>query len=160
KDILLFRDPAERHLGEMMLEPLLERFRSNGPRALIMLPPEEAGRLNGVDLPDSSLYEIVYQLHRAMEMFNRDAASDALASLQAAAPHHRLTMHARFVLARYDADNVEQLEAIDALLERFPEDPTFLLARISCLRELDRRDERLELLRRLSDQPSADLVFA
>src|SRR5262245_10073303 len=26
KDILLFRDPTERHLGEMMLEPLLERF--------------------------------------------------------------------------------------------------------------------------------------
>src|SRR5262249_48043018 len=39
KGILLVRDPTERHLGEMMLEPLLERFRATGPRGLIMLPP-------------------------------------------------------------------------------------------------------------------------
>ena len=160
KGILLFRDPTERHLGEMMLEPLLDRFKSNGPRALIMLPAEEAGRLQGLNLPDAHLYEIVYELHRAMEAYNREAAGEALARLQAAAPEHRLTLHARYVLARYDAHNAEQLDAIDALLARFPDDPTFLLARIACLRELDRRDERLDLLRRLSAQPNADLVFA
>lgn len=160
KDILLFRDPTERHLGEMMLEPLLERFKSNGPRALIMLPPDQAGRLDGIDLPDAPLYEMVYQLHRAMEAYDRNAAAEALARLQAAAPDHRLTLHARFVLARYDAHNTEQLEAIDALLARFPDDPTLLLARVACLRDLDRRDDRIDLLRRLSDQPNADLVFA
>ena len=38
KGILLFRDPSERHLGEMMLDPLLERFRSTGPRGLVFVP--------------------------------------------------------------------------------------------------------------------------
>jgi tetratricopeptide (TPR) repeat protein len=160
KGILLFRDPTERHLGEMMLEPLLERFKSNGPRVIAMLPPGEAHRLDGIELPDAPLYEIVYRMHRAMEIFDRDAAGKALAEMQALAPDHRLTLHSRYILGRYDAHNPEQLAALDELLKRFPDDPTFLLARVTVLRELDRREERLSLLKRLSSQPSADLVFA
>jgi tetratricopeptide (TPR) repeat protein len=160
KGILLFRDPLERHLGEMMLEPLLERFKANGPRAMVMLPPGEAHRLPTVELPDAALYELVYKLHRAMEAYDREAAGRALLELQQTAPDHRLTLHARYIMGRYDAHNVEQLAAIDELLKRFPDDPTFLLARVSVLRELDRRDERIALLKQLSTQPSADLVFA
>ena len=160
KGILLFRDATERHLGEMMLEPLLERFKSNGPRAMVMLPPDEVHRLEGIQLPDAPLYEIVYRMHRAMEAFDRDAAGKALAELQSLAPDHRLTLYSRYILGRYDAHNPEQLAALDELLKRFPDDPTFLLARISVLRELDRRDERISLLKRLSSQSSADLVFA
>ena len=160
KGILLFRDPSERHLGEMMLDPLLERFRSTGPRALVLLPPEEAHRLNGVTLLDVELYDAVYRIHRAMEGHDREAAGRELGQLQASAPDHRLTLHAHHVLARYDANSVEQLAAIDKLLERFPDDPTLLLSRIGCLRDLDRREERLTLLRRLSSQANADLIFA
>src|SRR5207249_3653421 len=114
----------------------------------------------GIVLPDAPLYELVYRLHHSMEAYDRDAAGRALAELQATAPDHRLTLHARYIMGRYDAHNVEQLAAIDELLKRFPDDPTFLLARVSVLRELDRRDERLTLLKQLSSQPSADLIFA
>src|SRR5262249_18005523 len=89
KGILLFRDPTERHLGEMMLEPLLERFRSLGPRGLVMLPPEQAGRLHGIELPDADLFDLLYQLRQAMEKQNRNGALQALAQLEANAPGHR-----------------------------------------------------------------------
>src|SRR5579864_2221944 len=160
KGILLFRDPTERHLGEMMLEPLLERFRSLGPRGLIMLPPEEAVRLRGIDLPDAGLYDLLYELHQAMEKQDRNRALRALAELQTQAPGNRLTLYARYTLARYDGHNGEQLAALDQLLERFHDDATFELWRIGCLRDLDRREERLALLQRLSRQPNADPIFA
>jgi tetratricopeptide (TPR) repeat protein len=160
KGILLVRDPAERHLGEMMLEPLLERFRASGPRALIMLPPGEGERLAGIDLPDAELYDALFRIHRAMEAYDRDAAGLELSALVEQHPDHRLTLHAQFIVARYDAHNAEQLAAVDRMLERFPDDPTLLLARAGCLRELDRREERLSLLRRLSSQANADLIFA
>jgi tetratricopeptide (TPR) repeat protein len=160
KGIVLFRDPSERHLGEMMLDPLLERFRSLGPRALIMLPPDQAGRLQGIDLPDAELYDRVYQLHVAMEKQERNRALQLLAELEAAAPEHRLALYARYVLARYDGHNSEQLAALDKLLERFPDDATFQLWRVGCLRELDRKEERMALLRQMSKQPNADPIFA
>lgn len=159
KGILLYRDPTERHLGEMMLEPLLERFRSTGPRALILLPASESTRLQEIDLPDVGLYDRLYQIHEAMERSDRAQASRAFAELEAAAPGHRLVLYARYVLARYDANNAEQLAALDALLERYPDDVTFLLLRITVLRDLDRRDDRLKLLRRLSQQSGSDPIF-
>lgn len=160
KGILLIRDPSEQRLGEMMLDPLLERFRSTGPRVLLMLPPEHSQRLSQIPLPDAELYDAIFRIHRAMERFERETAGRELSFLQAHYPEHRLTLHAQYVLARYDANNAEQLAAIDRLLERFPDDPTLLLARVGCLRELDRRDERLTLLRRLSSQSNTDLIFA
>lgn len=159
RGVLLFRDPSERPLGEMMLEPLLERFRSHGPRALIALPAEEGARLEGLDLPDAELYDRVYRIHRAMELSDRETAGAIFDELQKQAPDHRLTLYARYLLGRYDAHNVEQLAAVDELLRHFPDDPTFLLARVQVLRDLDRREERLSLLKRLTEQPHTDLIF-
>lgn len=159
KGILLYRDATERHLGEMMLDPLLERFRSSGPRGLVLLPPSEADRLKGIELPDADLYDRLYEIHRAMEISDRSAAGRILADMEAAAPDHRLVLYARYVLARYDANNAEQLATLDALLQRFPDDVTFLLQRINVLRDLDRREDRIALLRRLSQQPGSDPIF-
>src|SRR5439155_3959203 len=78
KGILLFRDPSERHLGEMMLDPLLERFRSTGPRGLVFVPPEEARRIDGLQLPDVDLYDRIYRIHRAMEACERADAGPEL----------------------------------------------------------------------------------
>lgn len=159
RGVVLFRDPHEHHLGEMLLEPLLERFRANGPRALIALPSDEASRLDGLQLPDAPLYERIYHLNRAMESLDRETAGAIFDQLHQEAPNHRLTLYARYLLGRYDAHNVEQLAAIDELLEHFPNDPTFLLARVQVLRDLDRREERLTLLRSLAELPQTDLIF-
>src|SRR5207302_9224565 len=71
----------------------------------------------------------------------------------------RLPLAGRRALAAYDADPSERLASVEAMLAHFPEDNNLQLARISCLRELARRDERLALLRELCERPGADPIF-
>jgi tetratricopeptide (TPR) repeat protein len=42
--VVLLRDPTERHFGEMIMEDLVKQHPINGPRGMLLLPPEEASR--------------------------------------------------------------------------------------------------------------------
>jgi tetratricopeptide (TPR) repeat protein len=138
---------------------MLERYRATGPRGMTLVPHAEAHRLDGLNLPDAALYDHVYRLQRALEVHQRDRAADALAALEAEAPEHRLTFQARFILARYDADHAKFLAAVEELLRLFPQDGVFEMAKVACLGQLVRRDERLALLRAICDRKDADPVF-
>jgi hypothetical protein len=72
------------------------------------------------------------------------------------APGHRLTLQARRLLALDDADPAGLLAAVEALLGLFPDDAVLQAAKLACLRELARRDERLTLLRAVCARPDAD----
>ncbi len=71
-------------------------------------------------------------------------------------PGHRLALHARCVLAHYDADPAELLAGVEAQLALFPDDVNLRLSQFGCLRMLGRRDERVALYRELCGRPDAD----
>ena len=87
---------------------------------------------------------------------DREGAEAACATLCAEAPGHRLALHARCVLAHYDADPAELLAGVEAQLALFPDDVNLRLSQLGCLRMLGRRDERVALYRELCGRPDPD----
>lgn len=156
---LLIRDPYFRHIGEALADMTLERYRASGPRAMALVPREQAHLLDGLDLPDAALYDRLHELNRALDRHDRAAAQAALDAMTAADPKHRLTLWARRGLAGYDANTIELLAVADELLGLFRDDGPTQMLKLSCLRQLGRRDARLELLRLICDKKGAHPAF-
>ena len=87
----------------------------------MLVPPEEAARLDSVDLADAPRYDQLYQLARALEDHRREDARNLFEAMNAEAPDHRLTWHARRSLAAYDADIAAGLASVEGALA-CPED--------------------------------------
>ncbi len=142
----LIRDPYHRQIDEFSAEPTLERYRANGPRAMVMLPADQAARLNDVVLPEAELYDDYYALQTALLRHDRVCALARIADMTVRAPQHRMTLFAQRSLANYDGDEAGRLRVTDALLLQFPHDVNFRLARQSLLYKLGRREQCLEYL--------------
>lgn len=156
---LLIRDPSIRKMGECLADALVERYQSTGPRGMLLAPLHDAARLAEVELPDAELYDLLYRLQSALNDNDRESAAAAHDQMQNLAPQHRLTLHARRTLAGYDFDPAGALLACEQLMVQFPKDANLQLTKLSCLRDLARRDDRLKLLEEIASQPGSDPVF-
>ncbi len=159
QDVLLIRDPTHRYFVQYPADDFLKRYQATGPRGMALVPQERAELLEGVTLPDTELYDQVYEFNQALEKHQRERAAQICEDMKASAPDHYLTWQARLTLSRYDANNTEMLANVEGLLKLFPEDGPLQLQKINCLRDLVRHDERLQLLKRQSENKEADLVF-
>jgi cellulose synthase operon protein C len=159
RQTLRIRDPFIYYSGEFVIQPLLERYRASGPRGMALVPAARGELIEGLALPDAGLYDQLYQVSRALAEHRRAAARQDCEAMQRAAPAHRLTLSARRALACYDGNSAALLQCLEELLSQFPDDACLLLAKLGCLRELARRDQRLAMLEGLVSQPGADQVF-
>ena len=157
---LWLRDPQDRRTNEAPLDVLLERYVATGPRALVLVPRTAAGLLDGIPFKEASLHDRLHRLQEALLKFNRPAAGAVYHEMVATEPGHRLTLMARVALSRYDANPTLLLQALDAMLELFPKESTFLLAKINALRDLGRREERLAMAKQQLASPDGDPLFA
>jgi tetratricopeptide (TPR) repeat protein len=164
---LLIRDPSHPMVGEARAEPLLADQAPWGPRGLVLVPPDHAAMLDGIELPETEAWARLHALDRALEGHDREAAGRLLAELRATAPESAPCRLGAQRLARYDRDSSGLLAELDALLARFPGSASLLLQRVWCLFELGRRDEAIAVLResqrlhpalaaRLADELSLD----
>ncbi|MBI3821960.1 MAG: C39 family peptidase, partial [Planctomycetes bacterium] len=126
---LIIRDPGERHRVEMAYDVMLERYRSTGPRGMAMVPIAQKEKLAALTLPDEALYEILFQVERALKDHRREEARLGVEALAGQAPKHFLTATAQRILAIYDADMPAELTHTERLLELFPGDTHLELAR-------------------------------
>ena len=117
---LIIRDPAHASLVEVSADPFLERYAATGPRGLALAPADEAGRLEGLELPCEALYDARYQFDRALAAHDPEAAAEALHALQALDPDHRLTLEALASLSQYRGDTEGLMGALDALRRLAP----------------------------------------
>lgn len=159
---LLIRDPFIRLLGEALGEEMLNRQRPFGARGMALVPkdrPELVKVLMELDLPDAELNERNHWLETALKSHRRDEAQDEFERMQALAPDDPLTILARRELARYDSDTTTALDCDNRMLAQFEDQPTFVLSKLSLLRDLARRDERIELCRRMCDKKDVHPVF-
>lgn len=143
---LLIRDPGQSQFGECLAEGLFASQQPSGPRGMLLLPPEEAHRLDGLQLPDEALWDLYYRLTTALEIHQRDEAMGCLQHLREQAPEHRLTWQAQRALAWYDGREHQVLEATEALLARFPDDANLILSKASSLAQLQSREVQLAWL--------------
>jgi len=146
KNTVFLADHQERRPTEGPLDAILERFRSSGPRCLALVPVSEAVWLDGLTLPDADAYDHLYAVQQPLLVHDRPAAAAALDRLRVLFHGHRLAKVGALALARYDAHPTRLVAALDALLADFPHDPTFVMAKASALRELNRAADRLALL--------------
>ncbi len=151
--VLLIRDPHRRSKGEFLMDEMLEQQKANGPRGHIILPSSEAGRLDGVALPDADLWDLHHEAALALDGHDRPVAEHALARLQWGAPDHRLTLQCQGMLAAYDARPTTALEAVNSLLAQFPSDVNLKTRQLSLLQQLEKVPERLERLREACEGP-------
>lgn len=156
---LLVRDPYFRHVVEFLAEKTLEGQQASGPRGMAMVPRERAALLDGLELPEAGLYDLHQAALLALSRHDRPAALAAVEKLEAAAPGHRLALQARRAVAHYDANAIEILAQVERLLALFPKDVNLQLTRLSCLRELGRREERLKILAGLGVGKDADPLY-
>ncbi|MBV9123631.1 MAG: C39 family peptidase, partial [Planctomycetes bacterium] len=159
RETLLIRDPYERNFREFICSEMVKWLRSTGPRGMALVPQDKAALLEGLTFPDAALYDQLHRLQRALEEHDRAQAQETYAAMGAAAPEHRLTFQGRRALAAYDANTGEMLAAVEQLLQQFPDDNNLQLTKVSCLRQLARREERLALLKSLCEKPGSDPIF-
>ena len=156
RECLLVRDPYFRFSGEFIMETALVHYRSTGPRGMALVPEAEAGLLGKIDLPEAELYDELYSLQGALDRHERPHAAAALLRLQQIAPAHRLTLSGRAVLARYDSNLTEMHASMEEQLKQFPDDVNLQLARISCLQQLSRQQDRVAALEKICATKNSD----
>ncbi|MBI1831544.1 MAG: tetratricopeptide repeat protein, partial [Planctomycetes bacterium] len=153
---LILRDPGERHRVEIGFDLMRERYRSTGPRGMAMVPEAQKDQLAGLTLPDETLYDHLHHMELALQEHRRDDAGAAVQAMTAQNAGHFLTVSARRILAHYDADLPEELIQTDRMLELFPGDLHFELARANILSILGRYHERVGILKRVAEQKDSD----
>jgi tetratricopeptide (TPR) repeat protein len=153
---LIIRDPYFHELQEFHAENTVERYRASGPRGMALVPRSQAGLLKALVLPEADLYDSFYGVERALSAHDRNAAVPFLDRMNRAAADCRLTLNARRSLAAYDANQTETLAIVEKLIEQFPDDANLQLSKVSCLRNLARRDERVAWLKEICDRKISD----
>ncbi len=96
---VLIRDPYHRTRGAVGIAELLQDQAPHGPRAMVLVPRDQADRIAGLELPDAPLHDWLHQFDGALIEHRREDAVAALQQLTAAAPDHRITLQARRQLA-------------------------------------------------------------
>src|SRR6185436_1963779 len=69
------------------------------------------------------------------------------------------TLTARRSIASYDGNTPALLQCFNEFLGQFPDDGNLKLSKLGCLRDLARREERLNLLKEICDSPGTDPIF-
>jgi len=156
---LLVRDPSLALHAEYEAAKLFDAQQAGGPRAMVMLPPEEVHRLDGLVLPEALEWDHGHELLAALQRHDRPTAVQALAALQSLAPEGDNTLRAQRFLAVYDGDEPRILAATEALLARYPEDRSLQLSRLSSLYEVQGQAAGDAWLADLVSRPHPDPVL-
>jgi tetratricopeptide (TPR) repeat protein len=152
---LFIRDPSQPFVCEVLVEPFLKRYESSGPRGMALVPVAQSALLDGINLPESELSDQVHAIQAGLARHDRPAAVQALDALQRVAPDHRLFWDAKRDVAIYDGNQDEVLRCVETILEKFPDDANWQLAKLSCLRD-GPREKRVAFLEAICRSIKAD----
>jgi tetratricopeptide (TPR) repeat protein len=156
---ILARDPYDRNLVEYAAKETFERYRSSGPRGMAMVPLAQKHLLENLELREADLYDGLYQVQQALYAHDRARAEALLATMANTAEEHRLTCQAELAVAEYDCDDPRVLASLEKLLALFPDDANWWVYKLSVLRRMARRQERLDLLKSICAGKQAQAMF-
>ncbi len=155
---LLIRDPGKRTSNEFEAKSLFESHKPFGPRGMLLVPPEAAGRIAQIVLPESALWDRYHALMSALGAHDRAAAVQAAEALQAEAPGHRLAVGAWRAIAGYDGDDATLLRRTEELLALFPHEPNLMLSKAGLLGVLGSRQQCDAWWQQVQASPGFDAV--
>ena len=157
---LVIRDPTEPTHAEFVEKPFFEWSQGNGPRGMLLVPSEETHRVDGIVLPEAEQYDLLHAVQDALVAHRRDDALALCERLAGLAPQQRIALEARRSVANYDANDVDALAAVEALLRLFPEDIPLRLHKAGLLSVLRPHAEHLDYLQEQLDSKVSDSMFA
>ncbi|MFI4861704.1 MAG: tetratricopeptide repeat protein [Phycisphaerales bacterium JB063] len=157
--VLHLRDPFYPAIGQVRGASLEERYGPYGPRGMLMLPPDQAHRLDGIDLPDAEIWDLTHELRCALVEHQRQRGLKTLEQIEAKYPDHTLALAARLSLADYDGDTSARARLVNQLAQRYPKCPAMAYRQYTCLREQGRLDQAAELLDTFRAQKECHPVF-
>jgi len=146
RGVLLVRDPYLPDITEYESEEFFRRYRSTGPRAMLMLPKARSAEAADLVLEDELLYACLYRLESSLERHDHHQACMEARRMSSMAPDHELGMLARFSICAYEGDHLAALVIATRLHELYPDSVRFAGMRLSALGALNRSDERAQLL--------------
>lgn len=152
----IVRDPFYQDKIEYAADELLKEQAANGPRGMALVPKENAGLLKDLNLSDSRIYDLVFRFDNALSEYDRKTAAETLSEIEREFPDHRMTLSSKWSLARYDANELEMLAAIEKLREKFPEDINLKMSYVNLSASHKSRAERLETLEKFSAGKKSD----
>lgn len=156
RETLLVRDPSQPQHAEYAAEGLFAHQQAAGPRAMVMLPPEQAWRLEGLTLPEAPWWDLGHAVLEAHLRHDRPAALRALHALEQQAPDSDTTWRARRYMAGYDGDEPKLLAATEELLKRYPHDTSLQVSRLHSLYEVKGQHAGHAWLDELAQQATPD----
>ncbi|MCU0795389.1 MAG: tetratricopeptide repeat protein [Akkermansiaceae bacterium] len=157
--VILLRDPTERHYVEMILATLLRNHPIGGPRGMVMIPRELSARLDGLELPDSAIYDAFHELLVALDGHDRLAVDAAMTGLRVVGRDAPLVAEGAERVALWKNDHAGRLAALDAQLAFAPDHQPSLLQKAYVLRRLGRGRDLRVMLEEIVRRPEADPVF-
>ena len=153
---LIVRDPYNPRFEEPLGRELLQRLAPYGPRAMVLVPADKQALIEHIDLPDCALYDQLYQLEAKLATHERDAAYELYNKLKQTDPKHAAAYFAGIAIASYDRDRLKHFELVEERSKLWPAEPNLLMSRISWLRTLGRREDRLALLEQVCNTRRAE----
>lgn len=148
---ILIRDPNFRHHRRVEADSFLSRYAAFGPRGFIVLPPDEAPRLEHIPLEAVAGYDRMYALSVALENHDRDAAAVEFYAMEAENAPDFLLLGARLSLAEYDANPLERLNCLEAMEVAGLRHPFLTQMRLEIARNFRAETNYLETLRAAAD---------
>jgi len=156
REVLLVRDPYQPLVGEWPIAEFFERYRATGPRAFLLVPRERAAEVEDIVLDDEALHDGLYRVEAALRRHDHAAAAAEVRALGERAPDHLVALGARRALCAYEQDSLGQLTVLARLCDLHPACDRYLIEKLGLLRELGRKQERLDLLHERVREPRCD----
>ena len=125
---------------------------------MLLIAASQAQRIDGVALPEASIWDGYHAVMAALSRHRRDEAQAALQRLAAEHAEHRLTLSAQRALAAYDNDPLSELAITERLLAACPDDVNLRLAKASLLALVGSRGQQAAWWEAMVDGPRADPV--
>lgn len=133
RQTLLVRDPFQRIHAEFDIAALLSTHESTGPRAMVLVPEQQAHRLAQITLPEAEFRDGYFKVMRALTLHDRAAAVAEAEAMSVEKPEDRLTIWALRAILAYDRDDPALLAQTERLLALHPNDPNLLLSKAGLL---------------------------
>ena len=157
--VFILRDPSFPQVREVTADQFLKRYEANGPACMVAVPIDKAKSLEELPSKDAPMYDHLRRIQQALEDHRRPDAIEELGRMRKVNSDHWLCLTANRALYTYDTNWQALSDSLDKLLKQFPKDGNLLLSKLGCLRELGRREDRLEFLQNLAESRGVDPVF-
>jgi cellulose synthase operon protein C len=147
-DVILLRDPTNRHYGEMLISALLDEH-PLGPRGMVLVPKEREELLQGLYFPEEAAFDALHDLSIALDENDRLKADAAQVLMRAVSGDSPLQWDASYRYHSKFGNLQAQWTAMDHLLQQFPDNPSFSLIQMSVLNRMHKPKEQREMAEKI-----------